>query len=452
MNFYQFLLILRARIWIVVLTVLGFVGIATAVSLLLPQKYTATTSLVVEAKISDPLVGGVMPVQMVPGYLATQIDIINSDRVAQRVVKMLKIDEAPTVQADWRADTGGVGSVTVWLATLLKQELEVFPSRDSNVLSIAYTGSDPSFAATIGNAWAQAYIDTSLELKIEPAKQYAKWFDVQTEELRGDLETAQAQLSAYQQAQGIVATDERLDVENARLAALSTQLSIVQGQRVDSESRKAQSQNAESLPEVLQNSLVQGLRADLARQEALRDQLAGRYGSNHPELARVDAEISSLRSKIDSEIQRIVRALGTTTRVDAQRESEIQLALDAQKKKVLALKAERDQMNVLLRDVENAQRAYDLVTQRLAQTNLESQLQQTNITVLTPAVPPTKPSSPILLLNIGLAAVLGLLIGVGLALVIEVTNPRVRGVDDLTQLDGIPFLGLLPSSLGLSKA
>ncbi|QID16762.1 chain length determinant protein EpsF [Nitrogeniibacter mangrovi] len=445
MTLQQFLLILRARMWVVILTLLVVVGTAVAVSLILPKQYTATTSLVVDAKTNDPLTGGLLPAQMIPGYMATQVDIINSDRVAQRVVTQLKLTEAPSVQSDWRESTDGEGSVTVWLANRMKESLDVEPSRESNVINVSFTGADPKFAAALTNAWAQAYIDTSLELKVEPARQYAKWFDGKNAELRADLEAAQKRLSDYQQKQGIVATDERLDVENARLAELSSQLSAIQAQRVDSDSRRAQSGNADALPEVMQNGLIQNLKADLARQEATRDQLAGRYGSNHPELAKANAEISALRQRIADETRRVVRALGTNSRVDAQREAEIKASLEAQKKKVLALKAERDQINVLARDVENAQRAYDLVTQRLAQTNLESQTQQTNVVVLTPAVPPLKPSSPKIVLNTALAIFLGLLLGLGAALLLEMMDPRVRGVEDLVQMAGVPVLGVVPS-------
>ena len=383
---------------------------------------------------------------MIPGYMATQVDIINSTRVALRVVDLLKMDQSPVIQEQWQEATQGQGSIKIWLAELLMKKLDVQPSRESSMLTIGYQGADPQFAAAVANAWAQAYIDTSLELKVEPARQYAKWFDGQNATLRADLEAAQKRLSDYQQKQGIVATDDRLDLENARLAELSTQLSVAQAQKVDSRSRQAQSGNADNLPEVMQNGLIQSLKADLVRQEGQRDQLAGRLGKNHPEIARSDAEIANLRERIAAETRRVVSSLGTTSRVNVQRESEIKAALEAQKQRVLALKAERDQIAVLQRDVENAQRAYDLVTQRLAQTNLESQTQQTNVVVLTPAVAPLEPSSPKVLLNTVLAVFLGGLLGLGAALLLELMDQRVRGEEDLAQITGMPVLGVIPGS------
>ena len=447
MTFQQFLLIMRARRWLVLGTLAVVVGAALAVSLLLPKQFMAETSLVVDAKSTDPLMGGMLPAQMIPGYMATQVDIIGSSRVALRVVELLRMDQSPVIQEQWREDTGGQGSIKVWLAELVMKKLDVKPSRESSMLNIGYEGSDPQFAAAVANAWAQAYIDTSLELKVEPARQYAKWFDGQNATLRADLEAAQKRLSDFQQKRGIVATDDRLDLENARLAELSTQLSVVQAQKVDSRSRQAQAGNADNLPEVMQNGLIQSLKAELVRQEGQRDQLAGRLGKNHPELARSDAEIANLRQRIETETRRVVSSLGTTSRVNVQRESEIKAALEAQKRRVLALKAERDQIAVLQRDVENAQRAYDLVTQRLAQTNLESQTQQTNVVVLTPAVAPLEPSSPKVLLNTALAIFLGSLLGVGAALVLELMDQRVRGEEDLARIPGMPVLGVIPGSV-----
>ncbi|TVT47862.1 MAG: chain length determinant protein EpsF [Denitromonas halophila] len=446
MSFQQFLLILRARLWLVLATLAVVVGTTLAVSLILPKQYTAEVALVVDAKSADPLLGGLLPAQMIPGYMATQVDIISSDRVAQRVVSLLKMDQSPVVQEQWREDTEGEGSIKVWLAELLKKKLDVKPSRESNVITIGYQGTDPGFAAGVANTFAQAYIDVSLELKVEPARQYAKWFDGQTNSLRADLEVAQKKLSEYQQERGIIATDERLDVETARLAELSTQLSMAQAQRVDSRSRQTQGGSAESLPEVMQNGLIQSLKSDLSRQEATRTQMAGRLGANHPELARIDAEISSLRDRIATETRRVVSSLGTTNRVNVQRVTEVEAALEAQKQKILDLKAQRDQIAVFQRDVENAQRAYDLVTQRLAQTSLESQNQQTNVVVLSPAVAPLKPSSPKVLLNTALAVFLGMLLGVGAALLLELMDQRVRGEEDLTLLDGVPMLGTIPAT------
>jgi chain length determinant protein EpsF len=445
MTFQQFLLILRAR-WLVGLAVL-FVVIATtiAISLVLPKQFTSETAVLIDVKSPDPILGVPLPGMVSPGYMATQVDIITSDRVAQQVVRTLGFSRSSQAVEQWREATEGKGSLDAYFATLLKKKLEVRPSRESNVLSISFSGEDARFAATVANAFAQAYIDTNLELKIEPAKQYAKWFSEQSASLREQLEKVQSKLSAYQLETGIVNTDERLDIENARLAELSSQYTAIQAQRSDSSSRQAQVSKSqiETLPEVQQNSLIIGLKSELARGELRLSELSQQLGRNHPEFQRAQGEVEAMRGKLDAEMKKVASTLSTSNRVNVQREAEVKAALAAQKEKVLQLKKERDDVAVLQREVETAQRAYDAVAQRFTQTTLESQTTQTNIVVLTPAIEPTEHSSPNLLLNTLVAIFLGILLAVGTVLLLELLDQRVRGDDDLQQLLGVPVLGLI---------
>jgi capsular polysaccharide biosynthesis protein len=170
MTLNQFLLILWAR-RTVALAVLGLTVLTTlVVSLLMPKQYTVATSVVVDVKSPDPIAGMVLPGMMAPGYMATQVDIINSDRVAQRVVKLLRMDESPVIREQWMEATEGKGELHAWLGALLQKKLDVKPSRESNVINIGYTGADPAFTAAVANAFAQAYIDTNIELRVEPAQ------------------------------------------------------------------------------------------------------------------------------------------------------------------------------------------------------------------------------------------------------------------------------------------
>lgn len=445
MTFHQFLLILRAR-WLIVVGVLGTVVATTLiVSVLLPRQYTADTALVIDAKSADPIAGAILPPQMMAGYMATQVDIINSNRVAERVVALLKLDEVPAVREQWQAEADGKGDLRVWLAEALQKKLVVKPSRESNVINIAFTGADPQFAAAVANAFAQAYIEVNLELKVEPARQYARWFDEQSVPLREKVEAAQKRLSDYQLQHGIVPSDGRLDVETARLAELSSQLVAAEAQRMETRSRQGQAGAADTMPEVLQSGLIQGLKAELARQEAAREQLASRVGKNHPDYTRIEAEIRSLRDKIGAETQRVASSIGSATRSNLAREADLRAALDAQKKRVLEMRERRDQIAVLQRDVESAQRAHDLVAQRLTQTSLESRTQQTNIAVLTPATAPLQHSSPRTALNLALAVFLGALLGLGSALLLELVDQRVRGAEDIEQCAAAQLLGIIPS-------
>jgi len=356
------------------------------------------------------------------------------------------MDKSPAIREQWIEATDGEGDLTVWLVELLKKKLDVRPSRESNVITIEYTGVEPEFTAAMANAFAQAYIDVNLELKVDPARQYAKWFEGQTKLVREKLEQAQKALSAYQQKTGIVATDERLDHEVAKLNELSTQLTIVQAQTSDSNSKRKSAENPEMLAEVMQNPVINSLKTDIARLEAKLQESNVNLGRNHPQTKRANSELASLRNRLAAETRHVHSSLGTSYQVGKQKEKELLEAMDIQKKRVLELNGQRDEISVLKRDVEAAQRSFEGVSQRSAQTRLESHSMQTNISPLNPAPIPTEYSRPRILLNVFISVFLGTLLGIVVALILELVNRRVRSTEDLVEIIDLPILATIPSA------
>lgn len=441
MNLHQFLLILRAHYKIALFAMVVTVSVTLAVSVLLPSQYTATTTVVLDVKSPDPIAGIMLPAMMLPGYMSTQVDIINSDRVALKVVNILKLDQSPALIENWKEATEGKGRLDVWLANVLHRKLKIKPSRESSVMTIDYTAADPHLAAAIANAFVQAYIDTTIELKVEPAKQYSLWFGEQGKALRDNLEEAQARLSKYQQKYGIIASDERLDGETARLRELSTQLTTVQAQTSDSRSK--QKSGADTLPEIMENALITGLKTDIARREATLQETALNLGRNHPQYQRLESELASLKQRLEAETQQITRSYSTASTVGQSKEAELRAAIEQQKNRLLSFRNKRDELAVLMRDVDAAQKAYDAVSQRRNQTSLESQSTQTNVAVLTPASPPITPSSPKIVLNTLVAIILGTMLGIGAALGIEWSDRRICSAEDLFEMLQIPVLGVI---------
>jgi len=441
MNFTQLLLVLRGRAWIVIVATGVTVATALVASLLQAKSYTAVTTLVVDSKSKDLVTGVLYPSQLLPSYLATQLDIMKSQTVALKVIQNLKLSDDPDIKESYMEATEGAGSLEHWLADRLLEDLEVEPPRESSVFQISYTADDPDAAADISNAVAQAYIDTNLELKVVPARQTSEWFEAKIIRLRNSLEEAQSKLSTYQIQQGLVASDERQDIETAQLAELSTQLLAARSATYDSISRKKASE--ESLPEVINSPVVQQLRTELNTAEARLSELSQSLGKNHPEYKSAKAVVDSLRAKLDLEIRTATKGVSTTAKVAMQTEDELRSSLDALKDKVLNTKTQRDQLNVLLRDVDNAQQAYDEALQRYHQTSLEAESTQTDVVILNRAVAPAKPSSPRILLNLILATFLGGLLGIGLALFVESLDRRVRSAEDMAGTLEIPLLAEL---------
>lgn len=445
MSLQRFMLVLRARRRLVISALLSVVLLTLLANLLLPGKYTAEAAVLVDSRPADPVLGAILPVSAANSVMSTQVDIILSDGVAQRVAKQLRMDQDADRRQQWQSETDGQGSLPAWIGTQLKRQLSVLPTRESNVISIRYTDSDPQLAAAVANAFAQVYIDTSLGLKVGTATQYAQWFGERSRLFRDKLEAVQKRLSDYQQAEKIIFADETLDVETARLAELSSQLVVAQGQRAESSSRQSQSGSAEILPEVISNPLIQSLKSRLAELESERKRVSLQLGPAHPNYVQIPSQINAVRAQIASETARIAGSLGAAERMNIAREAEIRAALKAQEKKVLELMARRDQVSVLQREVKSAQRDYDMVTQRLAQTSLESAMPQTNVSMLTVATVPAMPSSPRVLLNVTLSFLFGGLLGVGLALLLEQANRRLRKAAELPELLGIPLLAVLPA-------
>ena len=449
MTFGQLLAILRARWWIVLSVMVLIVGVVMGISYKLPKQYTATASVVADFKpdpVSAAVYGGVAP-----GFMASQVDIIRSARVSQRVVRNLKLAENPMVLQQWAEETGRLGTVEQWLATSLTKRLDVVPARESSVISLSYTAPDPKFAAALANAFVEAYVQTALELRVDPARQYAAFFDTRAKAARDMLEEAQAKLSAFQRENGIVVSDERMDVEMARLNELSTQLVAIQAMAADSSSRRAQASAGagDRLQEVLSNPLLASLRSDLGRAEARLQELTSRFGDNHPQVIEARASITELRSRLETETRRVTGGVTVTANIQRQRETELRASLEAQRVRVSQLKTVRDQAAVLVRDVENAQRAFDAISSRFTQTSIESLATQTNVYVLAQAVAPWEHSSPRMLLNAILSSVLGLLLGGAVALAVEMRNRRVRSTQEVTLLLGLPVMGVLPRPVGL---
>jgi polysaccharide biosynthesis transport protein len=450
----QILRAIRGR-WLLCASVFLIVLAATLIFTLLSTKtYTAVTSIVVDPRRTDPVSGNVNTAQLVPGYLNTQIDIIRSLGVALKVLEALKADERPEIRRLYEEKAQGVGDIKHWVAeNVLQKSLNLQPARDNSVIRISYESPDPKFAALVANAFVEAYMARTLELRVEPAKQTSAWFDDQLKtSLRDNLEKAVARLTEFQRKHGIVATEGRADVETNRLLELSAQLVSAQSQSFEQQSRQSQvgamraQGSSGSVPDVVANPVVQRLKAELSAAEAKLGDLGTRLGENHPDYRTAQDQISALRKRIDTEMSVIGSSIASASNASRQREAALRQAVAEQKSRVMELKQQGNEATVLTRDVESAQRAYDSALQRVSQTRLEAQVDQTNVAVVSPAFEPLKPSRPRVLLNILLAIVIGAGLAPSLAVIREMSDRRVRSRDDIRVFFGVPVLGEISSS------
>jgi chain length determinant protein EpsF len=437
MGLSQFFSILRARRGLAGFILLSTLMIALGWVLLRPASYKAIAPVLVDVQRPDPMVNAnyaYVQGMISPAYMTTQVDIIKSDRVAERVVKLLPPDQPPLKAL--REKTQGKPAADRIIANALQQGLEVKPARETNIINVTWVGRSPAEAARVANAFAQAYIETTLDIRTDPQKKYTVWFDDQVKEARDRLEKAQQKLAAYQEKAGIVSADEKADFETTRLNELLQQLSALQSRGRGGSPAGA----SDSSP------LVNNLRQDVARQEAKIAQASATMGSRHPEMMRLQSELAAMKSRLSEESSRVGITAAASVEAQKARERDLKSAIDEQKQKVLGMNKQRAELSILKSDVDSAQKAFDTVTASAAQARLNSMSNQTNIMKLAPAVEPMEKTGPTGMQAMALAFAVGVLLAIAGALAAELANRRVRTVQDLSMVTHLPILATVPAA------
>ena len=400
MSLRQFLRALRARRRVFVVALAAVMLAATLASLVMSKSYRATVALLVDAKdeqsLSDALRPLVLPQERV-SYLQTQVDILTSPKVAREVVQELRLTENPAALAALGVQRGTDRRDEDRLVEALLHHFKA-ETTQSSVIQASFTCADARLAAMIANAFANAYVNTMLELRVAPTRKAAAWFEEQLKGLRANLEEAQSKLAAQ----------SKLDAQ-AKLA-----------------------QNPDRLPEVMDNAFIQQLKADVLHGEAKLQELATQYGVNHPAYRRQASENQSLRARLQAEMRRVLAGAASSVGAGSANHGSHPRDLRTQPLE-----------QVLTRNVESAERAYDTAMQRYVVSQVESRVSQTNVAVLNPAVPPLASYRPNIALNLALSLISGIAFGGILVVLLEMQDRRVRTAEDLLSMNRLPLLAVL---------
>jgi len=479
----KYFLIVRTHARLIASIFLGAVLLAAIITYITPKKYTATVLLNFDFKGANP-VDSQGRALTEDTYILTQVSIIKSQHVAQvvedgmsdyekkRLISALQaentvIDNAiGTVRSSLSAlfshsddkpptDAGSAQSLDVksaysWLAQIIGYNLAVDPRFNSRIVELSYSSTDPQVAALMADKFANAYIKTNLQMVIDPARKTTAWFDEQLKSLRKKLEVAQAALTQYQQEQGIVTSDERLDTENSRLQKLSEQYVEAQQATRNAETEQlkmqelmSQGKSVLALEALHSNPVVQNVQTEIRQLEAKMVEISSSLGANHPTYKRVKSELAAARARLSAEIKSITNGIDNRLELARAREKDLIGAIAKQKEVVLALKFEHDKISVLERDMQSAQATYNSALNEMNTTSMQSMIDQTNVSIVDSANVPRHHSSPKAMRNLAVGAFLGLLLGVGLAVLLELFVRRVHSKDDLLLELGIPMLGHL---------
>ncbi len=408
-------------------------------------------------------------------YLETEYKVLSSDDLAERVINQLSLDRVAEFRPQKRlwpwtvnkgpaaqsvsAETslsGGDPAIRESVLAGFEDRLDVKPFRRSRAVEISFTSQDPNRAARVINTLISNYIDKNLEARWDATQKASEWLSQQMLDLKAKLEKSQDELQKYAADNDLLflETDKgnSENVVNQSLRELQEELTKTQAARYEKESlyRLVLSSDYSSLPGVFDNKLLQDLSVRLAELQRERAQLAATFTADYPKVQQVQSQIVEIQSALERERQRAAQRISNEYFAAVRRESLVQRAF-ADKQKQANLIAEKSvQYGILSREVETNKSIYDGLLQRLKEAGVSAGLKASNIRIVDAAMPPYKPVSPKFSLNLGLAAILGLGLGVSAAFIQEHLDQTIENADDVERYLRLPGLAFIPSLQSLN--
>lgn len=444
MGIYQVLNILYARVWIIIFTIMITISTTAAVVMVLPEQYTATSTVILDVAVPDAVSGRTMPGGLIRDHIRTQIRLIKSDRVALKVVDRMSLTRSQSYLNLFAGKDSGAINFRNWIALEIIKNLDVEQIMGSRILAISYTSPSAQASAQLANAFTAAYIEVDLELRVDPAKRNAQWFSGQLNNLQQNLDDAQRRLTEYQQRTGIVSITESLDTETSKLADLTTRVTAAEADVSNAKSLVKQLSTFQSvketgavLPEFLSNGNIQRWRDELTKIDAQFAMISGSVGPNHPSYKAVQAQRTVIQNQLDAEIGKLRESIFAQVEMSKSKAGSLNEELNMQKDKLLHLRGERDVLDSLLREVDIRIMEYDDAFRRAGTLRLEGAVAQSSVVVMSEALVPMTHSFPKRTLSVTMAAAASFMLGIALAFILEMIDRRIRSVQDLEQSSGV---------------
>src|ERR671923_352257 len=457
-------------------TVLIVFFLVFAVSLIATLKekpvYRAQVLLEIQKENADiPTIKDLYELESVSdSYLKTQYDILASESLARRVIDELHLDALPEFnKPKWwslerftsifKKQTYTLGPArTAHNSVVYQRVLERFQDRltiepvsRSRLVTVRFDSRNAELSARVVNTLAEDYIDQSLEARWTATQKASDWLSQQLVGVKSKLEKSEEQLQDYARHNGLVFLENdkgvSQNVANERLQELQEELTKAQAERYEKESvyRLVQSGDYGSLPGVVENKLIQDLSERLAGLKRELAQLATKFNPEYPHVKEIQSQIDEIEATLKEERQRAGDKITNEYLAAVHREALVKQALEDQQKQVNVIAEKAVQYNILKREVETNRQLYEGLLQRLKEAGVSASLKASNIRVVDSAEPPAKPAKPRIPLNLAVAALLGLGLGISTALLQERLDDTLKGADDVERLFGLSALALIPS-------
>lgn len=376
----------------------------------------------------------------------SQIEIATSERVLVEAAAHLD----PAVRAKMFGSSEPNPDPDRLIGTI-RRALNVTVGRDSTVIQIGATDRDPAVASDIANAVANGYLQVTLALKTEPARQKAAFYQARVAELQTAAVESQEQVAAFRQQTGLVATSaERGDVEQALLGELIRRTTELRAQYLGSAAgRSVVPANPAATSEVRGSGVVQSLQIDIARARTRFQELETRLGKNHPQYKAAADELAELERSLDREVALTASSVSTAGIADTRSAEKLNQVVEKQKAVIVDLTAKREQLALLQQRADYARKSLEMMRDKLSDALIETRSNIGGTTLLAAAQPPKESSNQPLQRTVPLAAFLGLVFASFGAVVVEQRKPRLRAQSDLTRL-GLRTIALIPTAVASS--
>jgi capsular exopolysaccharide synthesis family protein len=461
-HLYEYLRILhkwRKTSLILLAVIVCTVGVVTFVR---TPVYRATTRILIERQAPKVLnIQELLPVDASSTeFYQTQYRILQSRSLAERVVKTLSLPDNRIFNPEGkRRDRSGDDKKTVTdLANRVLSGLRIEPIRNSQLVDISYESTDRTLAAQIANTVASEFIEQNIRWNSETSGEANEFLTKQLESQKENLERSEQALQEYKERYGIIQLEpfggdrKGENIANQTLAALTQRHVEERNRRLEAEARYREVQALlakgtaiESIPQVMDNYLVQRLKENEARLTTQLAELSQKFGEKHPKIAQLRSELEGNRAKIRQEAQNVLASIRNEVAINKAREGNAREALNAQKAETQRLSERTIQYGVLEREVTKNRELYESLLKRLKETRIARELGATNVRIIDPAEAPGLPAKPKKARNILLSLLVGVFVSGGLAFFLEYLDNTIKTPDDVERYAGTNCIGMVPT-------
>jgi polysaccharide biosynthesis transport protein len=443
---------------------IAFLGALAGVFYTLPQPpvYQARTLIEIQSMNDNFMhMADINPTRAGSSYfpevdIQTQVRILQSRSMIDRVVRKLKLDKQPVaVQqsrlAAWRnalnlAPVKPAGREQAIAAA--SGSLKVRAQPNTRLVEISCDSASPKMAADFANALSTEFIDQNLEARWQATQHTGEWLTGQLESVKIKLEKAEDELQSYARETGLLFTNEKDNIAELKLKQLQEEISRAQADRISRQSRYelASKAPAESVAEVLDDpglKEIQGKLTDLRRQLA---DLSSSFQPAHPKVKKIQAQIVTLESALQHERANILNRIHNDFE-SAQRREKLLTADYATSARLMTGQADKvAHYNILKREVDTTRQLYDSMLQKVKEAGVASALRASNVRVVDPATVPAAPYKPSLVTNTALGLMCGLFLGIAFVVFRDRADCTIQEPGDVSYYLGVPELGLIPSA------